>query len=250
MTAILTAGHDDRAELARFLGAHVQRVLACAGDHAPGLNAEFFEMAFSAFERASKEAGGQLLVRVSRRVQQEHVVAALADEVAAAAAPGLQEAVREAVEADPAAFVASLVKENTELKSEARHGGMVVEMHNELVALVKDLVADLERSSDPHAQLQPIKALIERAEAARAGVASIPASVSPFRIMATMESVVNSHSEIIMQFGKHIPGAAVARSVRVLSDAIKLLEEIHGPAGTPDQYDDDVDADNSRPMGA
>lgn len=157
-----------------------------------------------------------------------------ADEIASATAPHLQDAVREAVSADPAAFVQSLVKENEELKSEVRQHSMILDMHNELIGVVKDLVSELERSPAAPAHLAAVKALVERAESSRLGETQIPTGVSPFRIMATMEKLVSSHSEVIMQFGRNMPGTTVASCVRVLADATKLLEEIHGPTNEVD----------------
>ncbi len=172
-----------------------------------------------------------------------------ADEIALATPPHLQDAVREAVSADPAAFVQSLVKENEELKAEVRQQSMILDMHSELIGVVKDLVSELERSPAAPAHLAAVKALVERAESSQLGVAQIPTGVSPFRIMATMEKLVSSHSEVVMQFGRNMPGTTVASCVRVLADATKLLEEIHGPANAAEvSLDAESDDDIARPQ--
>jgi hypothetical protein len=236
-------GFMDKDELVAAVTARIDRLVAAAVEKArrdaydlevvaPQLNAACDDVALKI---ASTESGPDLPT--------------FADEIALASAPHLQDAVREAVRADPAAFVQSLVKENEELKSEVRQHSMILDMHSELIGVVKDLVSELERSPAAPAHLAAVKALVERAESSRLGEAQIPMGVSPFRIMATMEKLVSSHSEVIMQFGRNMPGTTVASCVRVLADATRLLEEIHGPANEVDaSRDAECDDDLVRPQ--
>lgn len=244
MTSTMQSEQSARDGLALFLAAQVQQALKEGATLTP----EYFQAAFSAFEYSQGEI---MRVSVVRRGDIEKAGEAVAEKAVAAAAPNLQGAARESAQADPAAFVHALVQENEELKAEVRESSMILEMHKELVGAVKDLVKELERAPEVPEHLAAVKALVARAESARIGEQQIPSGVSPFRILATMEKLVDSHSAVIVQYGRNLPGAAVASCVRVLADAKNLLEEIHGQASPmQSDSDQDYDEDHVRPHGA
>lgn len=235
-------GFMDKDELVAAVAARIDRLVAAACEKA---RHDAYDLEVAAPQLSAARDGALKIASPAPAPGRP----TFADEIASATAPHLQDAVREAVKADPAAFVQSLVKENEELKSEVRQHSMILDMHNELIGVVKDLVSELERSPAVPAHLAAVKALVERAESSRLGEAQIPMGVSPFRIMATMEKLVSSHSEVIMQFGRNMPGTTVASCVRVLADATRLLEEIHGPANEIDaSRDAECDDDLERPQ--
>lgn len=240
-----TPSSSDRGQLAAFLASR----LAVDGASAPaGISAALIEQLIADFEGVAQVDGRRYRVKVvsadevetqGMDAQEKRDVVATLQE---ALPPSVLAAAGDAGAKDPV-LLANLVADQTkDLGIQVQNNNLMAAMHKDLVQMLAELLPTLEKTSGDQAVLASARALLDRAQAVQSNEALIPANVTPMRILGTIESVSTSHHEILMRYGSALDNQTVVRGLRVVGEAMRLLEEIHGPTG-PD--DDDTEAEHA-----
>jgi hypothetical protein len=232
MTSTASSSASCRAELAAYLASNLTQVGHT--DPASPISASLIESLLEGFERAGDASGQRRLSLVS---EFDQLALATAQEESKAVAATLRGALAPAVVAavgedanNPGALATLVVEENRDMKAQVQAGNLVVDMHKDLVQMLSEMLPKLEQAKADHSQLASARALLDRALAIQEG-RGIPAGVSPMRILGAIERVSSAHHDILMRFGNVLDQQTLVRGLRVVGEAAKLLEEIHGPAG-------------------
>lgn len=238
-----------KADLAAFIAAGLNQ--AGRVDPSQPVDAALIESLIAGFERERAGGAGQhrlCLVSVADELAQKS-----AEQELGAVAATLREALPPAVvaaagaHADNAGVLVSLVvEEGREMRDQVQANSLVVAMHKDLVGMLVEILPKLEQANADKAVLASARTLLDRALAIQEGRGIIPATVSPIRILAAIENVSSSHQEILMRYGNVLDKQALVRGIRVVGEAAKLLEDIHGPAGEEDGEDEEQH-DGQRP---
>jgi hypothetical protein len=234
------------------LAAYLARRLAEAALSSPTgeISTALIEGFIADFERAGDASGQRRLSLVSGFDQLELAHAKqeskqVAETLRSALDPAVIAAVGE--QAHHAGTLATLVvEENRDMKAQVQAGNLVVDMHKDLVQMLGEMLPRLEQSNADKALLATARGLLDRALAIQEGRGVIPAGVSPIRILNAIERVSTAHHEILMRFGKTLDSATLVRGIRVVGEAAKLLEEIHGPAVPEEQDEEEGEAPGQR----
>lgn len=245
MTSTVSSSASCKATLATFLASSLAQ--AGRSNSSSPVSAALIESLIADFERASDPSGQRRLSLVS---DFDQVALATAEHESKAVAATLRQALAPAVIAaagehanNPSTLATLVVEENLDMKAQVQAGNLMVDMHKELVKMLGEMLPELEQANADKSMLASARALLGRAQALQEG-RGIPAGVSPMRILSAIERVSSSHHEILMRFGKSLDTQTLVRGIRVVGEAAKLLEEIHGPAGEQENEDDD-DQDDS-----
>lgn len=238
-----TPSSSDRGQLAAFLASS----LACGGAAAPaGISAALIEKLIADFEGVAQVDGRRYRVMVvsdeevetqGMDAQEKRNVVATLQEVLP---PSVLAAAGDVGARDPV-LLANLVADQTkDLGIQVQNNNLMVAMHKDLVQMLTELLPTLEKTSGDQAVLASARALLDRALTVQNTEALIPANVSPMRILGTIESVSSSHHEILMRYGSALDSQTLVRGLRVVGEAMRLLEDIHGPAAPGE---DDVETE-------
>lgn len=239
MTSTASSSISCKAELATYLAGRLMR----AGHANPSspISAALLEGLIADFERAGDATGQRRLSLVSDFDQLALATAekeskAVAATLRGALAPDVIAAVGEQAN-DPGTLASLVVEENKDMKAQVQAGNLVVDMHRDLVQMLGEMLPRLEQANVDQALLSSARALLDRALAVQEG-RGIPAGVSPIRILSAIERVSSAHHDILMRFGNVLDKQTLVRGMRVVGEAAKLLEEIHGPVGEQEAVDD------------
>jgi hypothetical protein len=239
MTSTASSSTSCKAELATYLVSRLNQ----AGHASPAspINAALIEGLIADFERAGDTTGQRRLSLVSDLDQLALATAekeskAVAATLRGALAPDVIGAVGEQAN-DPGTLASLVVEENKDMKAQVQAGNLVVDMHRDLVQMLGEMLPRLEQANVDQALLSSARALLERAQAIQEG-RGVPAGVSPIRILSAIERVSTAHHDILMRFGNVLDKQTLVRGMRVVGEAAKLLEEIHGPVGEQESVDD------------
>jgi len=230
-----------KADLAAFIAAGLAQ--AGQADFSRSIDAALIESLIAGFERERAAGAGQhrlCLVSVAGELAQKSAEQEL-DEVTATLRGALPPEVVAAAgaQADNPGVLASLVvEEGREMRDQVQANKLVVDMHKDLVGMLVEILPKLEQANADKAVLGSARALLDRALAIQEGRGIIPATVSPIRILAAIENVSSSHQEILMRYGNVLDKQALVRGIRVVGEAAKLLEDIHGPASEGEVEED------------
>lgn len=245
MTPILDALTSERKDaLAAFIAEQVRATLAAK----PGspIDSHLIKAAINQFEVTMGEAGAPNRVTVlstdealSLKSAQDACDAA-AKEVVAQLKNDSPASVSTALQAQPAAAVRALIDQNATMRRDVHHSQFIQDMHAELVQMVRELLPVLETIESAKAQVEAAKNLVRRAEAGSAGV---PVSITPQRLVKTIEQLVNVSDSVLCRFGSKMRENELASQISAVSDAVQLLAQIHGPV----EHDEQHDADSERP---
>jgi hypothetical protein len=237
-----------KTELAAYLA---RRLAHAAGSHPTGeISASLIEGFIADFERAGDASGQRRLSLVSGFDQLELANAKqeskqVAETLRSALDPAVIAAVGE--KAHHAGTLATLVvEENRDMKAQVQAGNLVVDMHKDLVQMLGEMLPKLEEANADKTLLATARGLLDRALAIQEGRGVIPTGVSPIRILNAIERVSTAHHEILMRLGKTLDSATLVRGIRVVSEAAKLLEEIHGPVAQEELGDEEGEAPGQR----
>jgi len=249
MTSTASSGTSCKAELATYLASR----LVQGGHTGPSgtISAALIEVLIADFERAGDVTGQRRLSLVS---EYDQLALATAEQESKAVAATLREALAPDVIAaagaqanDPGTLASLVVEENKDMKAQVQAGNLVVDMHKDLVQMLSEMLPRLAQANADQSILSSASALLARAHAVQEG-RGIPAGVSPIRILNAIESVSSAHHDILMRFGNVLDKQTLVRGMRVVGEAAKLLEEIHGPAGEREVEDDDEDEQRGQRM--
>lgn len=247
MTSTSSSNTSCKAELAAYLA----RGLAQSGHiHSSGqISVQAIENLLAGFERACDDSGQRRLALVSEfdqlaltTAQQESK--AVAATLRGALSPEVVAAAGEHAN-NPGTLASLVVEENRDMKAQVQSGNLVIDMHNDLVTMLSEMLPRLEQANVDKAQLSSARALLDRALAIQEG-RGIPAGVSPMRILSAIERVSSSHQEILMRFGNVLDRQTLVRGIRVVGEAARLLEEIHGPVEEQGDDDDETEEPGQR----
>lgn len=240
MTSTASSSTSCKAELATYLASRLMQT----GHASPAspISAALIEGLIADFERAG-DATGQC--RLSLVSDFDQLALATAEKESKAVAATLREALAPDVIAavgeqanDPGTLASLVVEENKDMKAQVQAGNLVVDMHRDLVQMLGEMLPRLEQANVDQALLSSARALLDRALAIQEG-RGIPAGVSPIRILSAIERVSSAHHDILMRFGNVLDKQTLVRGMRVIGEAAKLLEEIHGPAGVLEGEEED-----------
>lgn len=240
MTSTAASSISCRADLAAYLAEHLAQAARGAPSHQ--ITPASIERLIVGFERTRDVSGQRRLSLVS---EFDQLALAAAEQESKAVAATLRSALDPAViaaageHANNTGTLATLVvEENRDMKAQVQAGNLVVDMHKDLVQMLSEMLPRLEAANADKALLASAQAMLDRALAIQEGRGVIPAGVSPMRILSAIERVSSSHHEILMRYGNVLDKGALVRGIRVVGEAAKLLEEIHGPAGEQDRDDE------------
>lgn len=236
-----TPSNSDRGHLAAFLASRLSAGAAAAPAE---FSAGLIEQLIADFESVAQVDGQRYRVKVVSADQVEaqgmdaqekrHVVATLQE----ALPPSVLAAAGDAGAKDPV-LLANLVADQTkDLGIQVQNNNLMAAMHKDLVQMLTELLPTLEKTSGNQAVLASARALLDRALAVQNTQTLIPAKVTPMRILDTIESVSSSHHEILMRYGSALDSQTLVRGLRVVGEAMRLLEDIHGPVTPGDDVDD------------
>lgn len=238
-----TPSTSDRGQLAAFLASRLATDVASAP---AGISAALIEQLIADFEGVAQVDGRRYRVKVvsadevetqGMDAQEKRDVVATLQE---ALPPSVLAAAGDAGAKDPV-LLANLVADQTkDLGIQVQNNNLMAAMHKDLVQLLTELLPTLEQTSGDQAVLASTRALLDRALAVQNTETLIPAKVTPMRILGTIESVSSSHHEILMRYGSALDSQTLVRGLRVVGEAMRLLEDIHGPA-TPGEEEDDAE---------
>lgn len=249
MTSTASSSTSCKAELATYLASRLMQ----AGHTNPAspISAALIEGLIADFERAGDATGQRRLSLVS---DFDQLALATAEKESKAVAATLREALAPDVIAavgeqanDPGMLASLVVEENKDMKAQVQAGNLVVDMHRDLVQMLGEMLPRLEQANVDQAVLSSARALLERAQAIQEG-RGIPAGVSPIRILSAIERVSTAHHDILMRFGNVLDKQTLVRGMRVVGEAAKLLEEIHGPVGEQEAESDDENEQRGQRM--
>lgn len=246
MTSTAATGTSCRADLAAYLAASLAPAAPGAPSHP--ITAELIETLIASFERAGDASGQRRLSLVS---EFDQLALAAAEQESQAVAATLRSALDPAViaaageSANKTGTLATLVvEENRDMKAQVQAGNLVIDMHKDLVQMLGEMLPRLEAANADKALLASAHAMLSRAQAIQEGRGVIPAGVSPMRILSAIERVSQAHHEVLMRYGSTLDKGALVRGMRVVGEAARLLEEIHGPAGA---HENDGDEEQEAP---
>lgn len=233
MTITSQPSNTCKTELAAFIAAGLNQ--ASQGEPAQPVTAALIEGLIAGFERQAGAGAGQhrlcLVSVVGERAQKS------AEQELGAVAATLRDALPPAVVAaagahanSPTVLASLVVEEGREMRDQVQANSLIVDMHKDLVGMLVEILPKLEQADADKGVLASARALLDRALAIQEGRGFIPATVSPIRILAAIENVSSSHQEILMRYGNVLDKQALVRGIRVVGEAAKLLEDIHGPA--------------------
>lgn len=234
-----------KASLAAFIAEQVSIALAEPG---AVLNTGVVERAITAFEGGAAAGGEPCRVAVVLSGE-EHaldqaitVQRTLRSEVKSA---GL---FRVAFDRDPSLAATLIARENQALKLKSSKDDMIVDMHRELVGMLAKIVPALEHSGAGVTLIESAKSLLSRAQTAQGQVGGIASNVSPLRLLNAIENVLQSYQDILSRYGGVLDRESLVLGIQVVSDAMIVLEEIHGPDEGLQLEEDEVEA-GERPGG-
>lgn len=147
---------------------------------------------------------------------------------------------------DPALKVAVLLSENAGLKSEVEKRSLSSQMLEHLVGLVAEMLPAIERSGADPKLIASIKGAMAGANEIKNGNRTIAASISPYRIINTIEEVSNAHQRILMRYKAELDSESLVQGIRVVGDAMKLLEDIQAASQPSDEVPDDAPSEQHR----
>lgn len=241
MTSTAASSSTCRADLAAYLAANLAQVAQGAPSHQ--ITPAMIESLIAGFERAGDASGQRRLSLVS---EFDELALAAAEQESQAVAATLRSALDPAViaaageGANKTGTLATLVvEENRDMKAQVQAGNLVIDMHKDLVQMLAEMLPRLEAANADKSLLASAHAMLNRALAIQEGRGVIPAGVSPMRILSAIERVSAAHHEVLMRYGSVLDKGALVRGMRVVGEAARLLEEIHGPASAQEGNDDD-----------
>lgn len=243
-----TPSNSDWGQLATFLAS---RLSADAASAPAGISAGLIDQLIADFEGVAQVDGRRYRVKVVSADEMEtqgmeaqekrHVVTTLQE----ALPPSVLAAAGDAGAKDPV-LLANLVADQTkDLGIQVQNNNLMAAMHKDLVQMLTELLPTLEKTSGDQAVLASARLLLDRALAVRSTETLIPANVTPMRILGTIENVSSSHHEILLRYGSTLDSQSLVRGLRVVGEAMRLLEDIHGPA-TPSEEDDEAEEGGER----
>ena len=155
---------------------------------------------------------------------------------------------RVAFDRDPSLAVTLIARENQALKLKSSKDDMIIDMHRELVGMLAKIVPALEHSGAGVTLIESAKSLLSRAQTAQGQPGGIASTVSPLRLLNAIENVLHSYQDILSRYGAVLDRESLVLGMRVVSDAMVVLEEIHGP-DEGFQLDEDEGEGGDRPGG-
>lgn len=241
MTSTAASNTSCRTDLAVYLAQHLAQAAESTPSHR--ITPTMIEDLIAGFERAGDASGQRRLSLVS---EFDQLALAAAEQESEAVAATLRSALDPAViaaageGANKTGTLATLVvEENRDMKAQVQAGNLVIDMHKDLVQMLAEMLPRLEAANADKAILASAHAMLNRALAVQEGRGVIPAGVSPMRILSAIERVSAAHHEVLMRYGSVLDKGALVRGMRVVGEAARLLEEIHGPVSAHEVHDDD-----------
>lgn len=235
-----TPGNSHRGYLAAFLASRLDADVASSS----GMSAALIEQLIAEFESVAQVDGRRYRVKVVSAEEVEtqgmdaqekrNLVATLQE----ALPPSVLAAAGDAGARDPLLLANLVADQSRDLGIQVQNNNLMVEMHKDLVQMLTELLPTLEKTSGDQAVLASARALLDRALAVQNTETLIPAKVTPMRILGTIENVSSSHHEILMRYGSALDSQTLVRGLRVVGEAMRLLEDIHGPLTPGDEVDD------------